>query len=47
MSCFVQDIQFTATAEEEYQKMFTFKKLEWDNFAFFFLIKKKKMTQTC
>ena len=42
MSRFVQqpkDIQFTVTEEERNQKLFTFKKLELENFDFFSLKK--------
>ena len=45
MSCFVHNpkyIQFTVTEEERNQKVFTFKKLESENFDFFSL----KSTQT-
>ena len=31
----LKDIQFTVTEEERNQKLFTFKKLESDNFDFF------------
>ena len=39
MSCFVHDpkyIQFTVIDEERNQEIFTFKKLESENFDFFF-----------